>query len=104
MNRYDLAPLLEALRLPPDALTQLADRLGTDERHIRRARTTGLRWDAAERHAITIGHHPATLWPHWSTDLPRRLTDADWFTDDPPLDQLDQPPADRPPLQPTLVA
>lgn len=112
--RYDLADLAAALRIElgpqdrnrqsegePRGLLALAARLGTDERHLRRAMHHGLTDRQADRYATRVGLHPASIWPCW---WEHAGSDADWFADDPPVSALEEPPADAPPLGWMLVA
>lgn len=118
MIRYPLHPLAEALRIElttaergngiePHGLPALADRLHTDERHLRRALHHGLTDRQADRYATRIGMHPASIWPEW---WDAAGDDADWYTDDPALESLRPLPliprtsASPPPLHRTLVA
>jgi hypothetical protein len=118
--RYPIEPLAHALNITLNTtgrhhhdtlelagLSALQERLGLSERQLRRVRALG-GWDratTAERYAIAIGRHPATIWPGWDRDIPDRLTDAAWPADDPPMDTLgDDPPAVRSYLHRIMVA
>lgn len=101
MNRYDLAPLAQHLRIelhqhgrPPDddradhGLTALASRLGiTNLRSMRRIATRGLTERQADHFATRCGVHPASIWPSWWADA--NGEDDDWYADDPAMADLD---------------
>lgn len=101
MTRYPLAPLATAAGIPPHTLgthdrgldhpigtALLAQRLHLTVRTIRRYNTHGLTALQADRAAITIGTHPALIWPDWWPTHDGATTDPHWYRDDPPLDTL----------------
>jgi len=48
---------------------QVAERLGIPHRSVLRYRHNGLTRDAADRLAVRLGHHPAELWPAWTSGV-----------------------------------
>jgi lambda repressor-like predicted transcriptional regulator len=49
-----------------DSMTDLACLSGVDRRALQRIRARSrIRWDAADRIAVALGHHPSELWPEW---------------------------------------
>ncbi len=47
-------------------LTEVGDILGVPRRTMHRLLSSSrLRWDAADRIAVALGHHPSELWPGW---------------------------------------
>lgn len=47
-------------------LTEIGDVLGLPRRTLHRLLASPrLRWDAADRVAVALGHHPSELWPGW---------------------------------------
>lgn len=81
MTRYPLEPLAAHLGITlgqigghqpgqhPTGMTALADRLGVVPRVLQRHRRHGLTPTLADRYAIHIGAHPATIWPTWFHDI-----------------------------------
>lgn len=61
--RWPLAAVLDVCAHPP--ATVLADQLGVSVRTIWRWHHTGLNDAQADRVAVTLGYHPANIWPHW---------------------------------------
>lgn len=80
-HRYPLAPLAHALGItlhtigghqpgqPPTGITALAQATGYSPRWLQHLHQHGLTDTQADHLAITTGHHPATIWPTWLTDL-----------------------------------
>jgi len=64
-RRYPLAPLLEASGM---TITALNRRLPMGGEVYRLAKSKGLTPLIAERYAILIGLHPATIWESWAED------------------------------------
>lgn len=62
-RRWPLEPLLAALRRP--SVQGLAALLGIDARQVHRWKQYGLSDEWADRAAITLGLHPALVWPEW---------------------------------------
>ena len=59
-----------SIRFPLSTITgynncQLARRTGFSIRTIQRWTTTGIPLYSADRLAIRLGFHPATIWPNW---------------------------------------
>lgn len=53
-----------------DSICALAENAGVDRDTLHRLFTRDrLRWDAADRLAVSLGFHPCQLWPEWF-DLP----------------------------------
>ncbi len=46
-------------------LCDLARRSGYSVRTLQRWKTTGIPLHSADQLACRLGHHPATIWPHW---------------------------------------
>lgn len=121
--RYPLEALAVALRIELRViehgdgvellgLAAIADRLGIDHRQARRCLRFGLNDRQADRFAVRIGRHPASIWPEWweaiGETIPgtcrcrrqrhligyicdrcgRPQADAQWVADDPPLESL----------------
>jgi lambda repressor-like predicted transcriptional regulator len=52
-------------------LTEVGDVLGLPRRTLHRVLASSrLRWDAADRVAVALGHHPSELWPDWFDAAP----------------------------------
>lgn len=52
-------------------LTEVGDTLGLPRRTLHRVLASSrLRWDAADRVAVALGHHPSELWPAWFETQP----------------------------------
>lgn len=67
MTRYPLQPLATALGANTDR--QLAERCGVTTRTIERWRAQGIPAQHADRLAcVTVGVHPATIWPQYLND------------------------------------
>ncbi len=62
-TRWPLDAVLDACANPP--VTVLAARLGISTRTIWRWHHTGLSDTQADTIAVTLGYHPANIWPHW---------------------------------------
>ena len=96
-TRYPLQPLAQALGItldqlgghqpdnPPAGYTELAERLGITRQWVHHLSHHGLTDRSADRYAITTGHHPADIWDNWWDGAD---SDADWYTDDPTLAEL----------------
>jgi lambda repressor-like predicted transcriptional regulator len=55
-------------------LTEVGDILGLPRRSLHRLLASSrLRWDAADRVAVALGHHPSELWPTWFDSQPARI-------------------------------
>lgn len=110
--RYPLEPLAKAMALHLGAhgqrgdgvdhrgLVALADRLGISSRWARDLHARGLTERQADRFAVAIGHHPASVWPDWWTNA---VGDGEWYAEDPAMDELDDEPADGSYLRRTLA-
>ncbi len=56
-------------------LTEVGDALGLPRRTLHRVLASPhLRWDAADRIAVALGHHPSELWPGWFDTRPPTTT------------------------------
>lgn len=75
-GRYPLQPLLDAFgtvntragarNMEVDCTTAaLAEMMGVSPRAIHRWRAEGLSELTADRAAVTLGLHPASIWPEW---------------------------------------
>jgi lambda repressor-like predicted transcriptional regulator len=67
---FPAEPVRQLLLARADAhsitLTEVGDILGLPRRTLHRLLASSrLRWDAADRVAIALGHHPSELWPGW---------------------------------------
>lgn len=118
--RYPLAPLAQALGINLTAagtfggvaedtgIDAVADRLDISQTTAHRLRREGLTALAADRYAMAAGIHPARVWSTWWADVSEAnrehgeiacVCDDDldqcgcgFYADDPPLEQLQQPP------------
>ncbi len=67
-DRFPLQPLMSAARV--DSTVSLARAVGVSARTVHRWALTGLSTTAADRAAIAIGSHPASLWPRqWNENV-----------------------------------
>ena len=62
-TRWPIEAVLDACANPP--VTVFAARLGISTRTVWRWHHTGLSDTQADTIAVTLGYHPANIWPHW---------------------------------------
>ncbi len=62
-HRWPWSPLADHLG---GSVRSQAALLGTTDRQVYRWRSYGLTDEQADRFAITIGSHPAIVWPDWA--------------------------------------
>lgn len=101
MTRYPLDPIARRLHVrlglpgnPQDPPGEhghdaIAVSLGVSRATARRMATFGLTERQADHAAITLGTHPALLWPSWWSDGTSGEERPGWFADDPPITDLD---------------
>lgn len=102
-TRYPLEPLAQRLGIRlgqpgnPNSdhhtgLAALAERLNVSHSWAQKLHRDGLTARTADRYACRLGWHPSWIWGRsWWTAPDAPAEPDDWYSDDPPIDHLDDP-------------
>jgi hypothetical protein len=67
--RFSISNIEDRLRDPEQSDEQFAESIGASRSKLKNWRRNGIRLYAADRLAISLGHHPSYFWPeYW--DIP----------------------------------